>query len=363
MNKIAVTLKDNPYDIIIGQNLLVQVSALIKDLPLGRDAVVITDPHIRSLHGKTLTKGLKKGGFSVKVFEVPAGERSKSAKVAFDVMERIARFDVFKKIFIIAFGGGVIGDLAGFVAATYKRGVPYIQIPTTLLAQIDSAIGGKVAVDLAVGKNLVGAFYQPKIVISDVDVLKSLDAAQIRNGLAEAIKYGIIEDKNLFEYISRHRKSILESRTEQLCHIVEVSSHIKTKVVVQDEKETKGIRTILNFGHTIGHAIEAAGGYKEYQHGEAVALGMRVAVEISSRQKMLAQSDADAINLLITQVGLPARIKKIELNNILAVMKYDKKFIAGRNRFVLACKIGQIKIVENIPLAVIKESVKKFMDR
>ena len=184
-------------------------------------------------------RGLKKSGFTVKIFEVPEGEKSKSAKVAIPLMEKIARYDVMKEVFIVAFGGGVIGDLAGYVAATYKRGIPYVQVPTTLLAQIDSAIGGKVGIDLSLGKNLVGAFYQPKIVWSDGSVLSTLDQRQMRNGLAEAVKYGVIRDKRLFSYIAKHHQRLLNFHKRTLLDVVLKCSRIKAKVVMDDEKETK----------------------------------------------------------------------------------------------------------------------------
>src|SRR3989338_5165671 len=201
MKTINVSLKQNAYKIVIGRGILSGLGARLKSLKIGMDAVVITSPVIRRHHGHALAAGLKKEGFSVRFFEVPEGEQSKSAKVAFPLMERIARHDSMKGLFIIAFGGGVIGDLAGYVAASYKRGVPYVQVPTTFLAQIDSAIGGKEAIDLPVGKNLIGAFYQPKLVYSDTDVLSTLSPRQIRNGLAEAVKYGIISDPSLFNYL------------------------------------------------------------------------------------------------------------------------------------------------------------------
>jgi len=201
VKSIPVPLKANAYDIVTGHNILSKLGARLKSLKIGKDAVIITNPVIHKHHGKALISGLKKNGFSVKVLEVPAGERSKSAKTAFRLIEEIARYDCLKQVFIIAFGGGVVGDLAGYVAAAYKRGIPYVQVPTTLLAQVDSAIGGKVAIDLAVGKNLVGAFYQPKVVWSDVAVLSTLTKRQIRNGLAEVVKYGVIADQKFFKYV------------------------------------------------------------------------------------------------------------------------------------------------------------------
>lgn len=361
MPTIHVDLKEHAYPIVIGHGNLKDIGPSLAAFGLGQKAVVITNPAIRGFHGAGLTAGLRKGGFSVEFMEVPAGERSKSAKVAMRLIEQIAKGDVKKEKFIVAFGGGVVGDLAGFVAAVYKRGIPYIQVPTTLLAQIDSAIGGKVAIDLPVGKNLVGAFYQPKIVYSDVKTLSTLDRRQIRNGLAEAIKYGVICEHPLFETIERNTAALLNLETSALTDMVADCSRIKAKVVMADEKETKGMRTILNFGHTVGHAIEAANQYRDYHHGEAVALGMRVACEISLRMKLLMKEEAERIGALLTAVGLPEKIRHVRSAAILDHMQHDKKFKAGKNRFVLAQRIGNVKVVEGVPSKIVQSSIQKFL--
>ena len=361
MKNIKVNLKQNPYNIVVGHNILKSIGMKIKPLKLGQDAIVITSPVIRKYHGKTLLAGLKKGGFNVKVFEVPDGEQSKSAKVVFALMEKIVKFDVFKQPFIVAFGGGVIGDLAGYVAAAYKRGIPYIQVPTTFLAQVDSAIGGKVAIDLPVGKNLVGAFYQPKVVFSDVATLSTLPEKEICNGSAEAVKYGIIYDPQLFTYIEKNYDKLLAKDSKVLTKIVVESSRIKANVVMADEKETKGIREILNFGHTVGHAIEAAGHYRVYQHGQAIGLGMRIAADISHQLKLISAVQVEHMNQLISAVGLPKSIKKtIKIADILSHMKHDKKFKFGKNRFVLTTKIGKVKLVEGVSMDVIKKAIKAY---
>lgn len=357
MKCIPVPLKNNPYEIAVGNHTLSKLGRKLKSLKIGKDAVIITNPVIFKHHGKALVSGLKKNGFLIKVMEVPSGERSKSAKVAFRLIEDIAKYDELKRVFIIAFGGGVVGDLAGYVASAYKRGIPYVQVPTTLLAQVDSAIGGKVAVDLPFGKNLIGAFYQPRIVWSDVALLSTLTKRQIRNGLAEVIKYGIIADEKFFRYIVKNMEGLLNLDSDNLVHVVERSSRIKRDVVIADEKETKGIRTILNFGHTIGHAVEAAGKYDQCHHGEAVALGMRVAAHISHQKRMCSQKDVVALNEALTRAALPDRIKNVKLSDILRIMKHDKKFLFGKNRFVLMAQIGKVKVLENIPIAVIKKAI------
>jgi 3-dehydroquinate synthase len=277
--------------------------------------------------------------------------------MASSIIKDIARYDKKKQIFVIAFGGGVIGDLAGFVASIYKRGIPYIQIPTTLLAQVDSSIGGKTAVDLTEGKNLVGAFYQPRLVFIDIKVLKTLGLRQVRAGLAEIIKYGIIKDRKLFLYLERNYKNILALKPKNLEFIVSRCVDIKSKVIQRDEREEKGLRTILNFGHTIGHALEIAGDFKKYNHGEAVALGMLVAADMSKKLKLITNEISQRIEKLIAAMGLPIKIEKIPIGDIIKAHYRDKKFIGPKNRFVLIKNIGQTLILENIPLEIIRESL------
>jgi 3-dehydroquinate synthase len=361
ITRVPVKLKTNGYDILIGHGILKDFPRYIRGLGLGKDAVIISHPLVERLHGVTLAASLRKAGYTVKVLNVPEGEASKSAACALRLIGQIAAYDVGKKIFIIALGGGVVGDLAGLVAAIYKRGIPYIQVPTTLLAQVDSSIGGKTAIDLKYGKNLVGAFYQPKVVFSDTKVLATLSRRQIANGLAEAVKYGVIADAKLFAYIEKNHSKFLKGDAAVLTHVVKRSSRIKADVVASDEKETKGLRTILNFGHTLGHALEAAGHFDRYHHGESVALGMRVAAEISCAVSGLAPRDAGRLNALLTAIGLPEKIEKVKLSDILNHMRHDKKFVAGRNRFVLAQSIGRVNVVANVPGNIISRAIRSLM--
>jgi 3-dehydroquinate synthase len=246
------------------------------------------------------------------------------------------------------------------VAAVYKRGIPVVQVPTTLLAQIDSAIGGKVAVDLPEGKNLVGAFHQPRLVWSDVALLASLSDRQVRNGLAEAVKYGVISDPKLFAFLEKHSELLLERDEKALTRVVLDCSAIKAAVVEEDEKEAKGIRTILNFGHTVGHAIESASGYNKYQHGEAVALGMRAACRMSVATKLLSARDAVRIEMLISQMGLPEEFEGAGLAKVMKTMKFDKKFSGKKNRFVFAKAVGHAVVVEGVPVEFVAAIVKSL---
>ncbi|MBF0385246.1 MAG: 3-dehydroquinate synthase [Candidatus Omnitrophica bacterium] len=361
MKSVNLALKENSYQIVIGNNILPLLGSKLKALRVGKDALIITNPEINRLYGKKVIRGLKNNGFTVKVFKVPDGEESKSAKTAFDLFEGIAKYDVYKSCFVIALGGGVIGDLAGYIASSYKRGIPYAQVPTTFLAQIDSAIGGKVAIDLSVGKNLVGAFYQPKIVWSDVGALTTVPPRQIKNGLAEAVKYGIIADEKLFYYIKANLEKLLNVKPNPLLNVILSCSRIKAGIVAKDEKDSKGPRALLNFGHTLGHAIETAFGYSRYQHGEAVALGMRIACRISVLLKMLRSEDERVINALLSDIGLPSKLESCDINKLLLIMRHDKKFIGSKNRLILATRIGKAKIVEGVPEAIIKDAVKAYL--
>lgn len=359
MKSLKVDLKRRSYDIVVGSGIMSFLGRYISKLDLGLDAYVITNAYIKNRYGDILLKILKEAGFEARFKLVPDREESKSIEMSSLLIRDIARYDKKRRIFIIAFGGGVIGDLAGFVASIYKRGIPYIQIPTTLLAQVDSSIGGKTAVDLGEGKNLVGVFYQPRLVFSDVKFLNTLEKRQVRSGLAEVIKYGIIKDPRLFSYLEKSLDDILALKKKALEYIVRRCSSIKADIVRRDEKEEKGMRTILNFGHTVGHAIEAASNYKFYTHGEAIALGMLAASDISQRTNLIGGAVSQRIEGLIKRAGLPTRIKKASLNNIINAHYRDKKFIGSKNRFVLIRGIGKAKIVENIPLEAIKEAVKK----
>jgi 3-dehydroquinate synthase len=289
---------------------------------------------------------------------VPDTEKSKSLPQLENLIKKIVDFDQKRPPFILAFGGGIIGDLAGFAAAIYRRGIPYIQIPTTLLSQVDSSIGGKVGIDLPQGKNLIGAFYQPKLVYSNVTLLKTLPLAQIREGLAEVIKYGVIADAGLFCFLEKNYKKILNLNSAALSHIIYKSALIKAKIVSLDEKETLGKRTILNFGHTIGHALEAASSYsKGYTHGQAISIGMLCACYISYKLGLTKKNLLERLEDLVDKVGLPKTICGLNLSDILRAQEHDKKFIHGTNRLVLPRYLGKVVIKENIPLGLIKAAI------
>ncbi|MFH1640646.1 MAG: 3-dehydroquinate synthase [Candidatus Omnitrophota bacterium] len=358
MKTIRLKLKDRSYDIITGSNIINRLAGHIAGLNIGKDAYIVTNSTVKRNYGELLRNALQKYKFNIRFKLVKDTEASKSIETASLIIKDIANFDKQKRIFIIAFGGGVIGDLSGFIASIYKRGIPYVGVPTTLLAQVDSSIGGKTAVDLREGKNLLGAFYQPKLVYSDTSLLRTLSKRQIKTGLAEVIKYGIIRDLRLFKYLEENIESVLRLKQPALELIVERCSNIKAGIVGMDEKEEKGIRTILNFGHTIGHAIEAAGGYSSYNHGEAIALGMIVASRISQKMNLINKGTLYRIENLIRRAGLPCRIKGVSFNAIIKAHYRDKKFIGRKNRFVLIKSIGKTTIVENVPIGLVEETLK-----
>lgn len=355
---ITVNLKERSYPIVVKEGAVTLLPSYIKKLSLSTDLVFITNALVKKYCFSGIVSVLKKSNISYKIFEVEDTEKSKSVETAFDLVRKVAQYGADKKIVIVALGGGVIGDLAGFVASIYKRGVPLIQIPTTLLAQIDSSIGGKVAIDLPEGKNLAGSFYQPKLVLIDTHFLKTLSDRQMKNGLAEMIKYGAIKDDGLFKFIEKNLEKILKRDLSVLSHLVYCCASIKAGVVSRDEKETKQERVLLNFGHTIGHAIEVVAGYEKYQHGEAVALGMRAAMKIAYDMKLIAQESVTRMEALLTSAGLCQTLKGISISKIQQAMKFDKKFLGRKNRFVLLKAIGKSFVKENIPTENILLSLK-----
>lgn len=360
MRTVTVQLKERSYKIIVGAGALVSLGQTLKRLALGSCAYVVTNPTIWRRHGPRIISSLKHSGVRVVVRTIADAETSKSFDTVTSLIAGLNRQARRERLFIVACGGGVVGDVAGFAAAIFRRGIPYVQVPTTLLAQVDSAIGGKTAVDLTEGKNLAGAFYQPRLVVSDVRVLETLPLRQLRSGLAEIIKYGVISDPQLFEYVEAHVPALLAAGPRQLTEVIMRSSAIKAKVVAEDEREEKGKRTVLNFGHTIGHALEAASGYCRFSHGEAISLGMVAAGIISREMGLVSCSPLQRLEGLLKRVGLPVRMKGVSVANVVAAHYYDKKFTGGTNRFVLLRGIGRVEVVEHIPLGVIRQALRSI---
>jgi len=343
MRVAKVPLGERTYSILIGGGLLKRLGAYCRELALGKRCALITDRNVGPLYARAAQQSLGKAGFEPLLITVPAGEKAKRLEVVARCYDQLAAHRLERRSFVLALGGGVVGDLAGFVASSYLRGIPFVQVPTSLLAQVDSSVGGKVGVNLDAGKNLVGAFHQPRLVLCDLDTLKSLPMRELRAGLAEVIKYGVIYDAALFARLETELPRLLDRHPGVLGEIVARCCEIKAEVVSQDEAES-GLRSILNFGHTIGHAIENSVGYGRYLHGEAIAIGQVAAALLSAVTVGLTSEAVLRIYRLLAGAGLPTRIRlnAAQQNRLLQAMALDKKVSAGEIKFVLAERIGKV---------------------
>lgn len=360
MKKVHVNLGKRSYDIFIGYGITKGLAKLLPRTILSSPILVVTNKKVRRIAGKVLLDSLKSTKGRIQIKEIPDSERAKSFQVYAQIILKLSEMGKGAKPAIIALGGGVVGDVTGFAAATYRRGIPYVHVPTTLLAQVDSSIGGKVAIDLPQAKNLVGNFYQPKAVICDLSFLKTLPKKEIRNGLAEVIKYGIIYDERFFKYIANNIQNISKLKKDTVEYVVWRSASIKAKIVSRDEYDTSDVRVILNFGHTFAHAIEAAFKYsKAKTHGESVAIGMLMACETASRLNMLGVGDVSRVKEIIKRAGLPTKIYPGSVEKLMRALQYDKKFLHGKNRLVLPNRIGRVRVVENIPEPLIRNVLRK----
>ena len=355
MRKVRVKLGRNSYNILIGSGLLAQTGKLLKEIGFSDKLVIITDPTVKRLHGNALKQSLTGNGFKVTILEVPEGEEQKSLENAGRLYHELTTVYAERSTPVLALGGGVIGDLAGFVAATYMRGVPLIQLPTTLLAQGDSSIGGKVAVNHGNLKNKIGAFYHPRLTISDISALKTLSPRELSDGLAEIIKHGVILDGEFFSYLEENLDAIKLLGDQVLERVVSRSAEIKAGVVEKDELDL-GLRNILNYGHTVGHAIESVSELKVW-HGEAVAIGMLVEARISERLGMLDENEVIRLRRLIERAGLPTEIPNLEVEKIIQAMKHDKKILKGKIRFILPKSIGNVFITDEVSPSLIEEAL------
>ncbi len=355
MRNVHVSLGPRSYDIKIGAGLLGHLGQECARLKLGSHCAIISDSNVAPRYAKSARETLAKSGFESFLIAVTPGETAKSLKSVHACYDQLAGRRLERSSFIIALGGGVVGDLAGFVAATYLRGLAFVQVPTTLLAQVDSSVGGKVGVNLISGKNLVGAFYQPRLVLCDLDTLASLPAREYQAGLAEVIKYGIIYDPDLFERLERDLPKLLARDAKTLAAVVSRCCEIKAEVVRQDEKEN-GLRAILNFGHTIGHALETISHYGRYLHGEAISIGQVAAAKISAQILGLPEDQVERIATLFQRAGLPVAVKlnPAQREQLYAAMKLDKKVTGGEVKFVLARRIGEIQLSHRVPKALIE---------
>jgi 3-dehydroquinate synthase len=339
---------------MVGAGLLKQLGDHVGKYLTAKTCAIVTDSNVAPLFADRVKSSLRSAGFRPTLITIPAGEGSKTLKQAAAICDQmiVARLD--RRSFVVGLGGGMIGDISGFVAAIYHRGIPHIQIPTTLLAMVDSSIGGKTGVNTADGKNLIGVFHHPSLVIDDLDVLKTLPRRELSQGFAEVIKHAIIADAKMFEQL----QSWKENDPLALEQLVLRNVKIKSKIVAKDEHDLTGKRALLNFGHTIGHAIERAGNYRKFLHGEALSLGIVVACAISIKRAGLPPRQRDAVVSLLQRFELPTCLpKNFPRNKIVSAMKFDKKFQGGKIRFVVTPKIGTARIANDVTLDDIREAV------
>ena len=348
MPTVHVNLGPRSYDIEIGSGNLGEAVKFCDAEQEDAHTVVITDSHVAELYLDPVVESLEALGCEVAAIEVDPGEPSKAPEVAADLWEELLDHGADRKSVVVALGGGVVGDLAGFVAATFGRGLRFVQIPTTLLAQVDSSVGGKVGINLPGGKNMVGAFWQPRGVLIDVDVLQTLPVREYRAGLAEVVKYGVIQDAEFFAYLEANITQVNSRDAAVLTHIVERCCRLKADVVEQDEREETGLRSILNYGHTFCHAFEAATGYETLLHGEGVAIGMMCAARLAERMKRVDANFVERQRKLLEAFGLPLDVPNVDRNELIELMYRDKKVERGKLRFVLPTRMGHVELVRDV---------------
>jgi 3-dehydroquinate synthase len=348
MEKVHVDLGRRSYDIEIGRGNLKDVAKLCDAEQDDAHCVIITDSNVDELYSEPVGDALQEAGAQVDILVADAGEQSKSPEVAADLWEQMLDQGADRKTVVIALGGGVVGDLAGFVAATFTRGLRFVQVPTTLLAQVDSSVGGKVGVNLPGGKNMVGAFWQPRGVIIDVAVLESLPEREFRAGMAEVVKYGVIQDAEFFAYLETNVEAINNRNAGVLSYIVKRCCRLKADVVEKDEREETGLRAILNYGHTFCHAFEAATNYEELLHGEGVAIGMMCAARLAERLGRVDMAFVARLQKLLESFQMPLDVPAVEHDELIELMYRDKKVERGKLRFVLPTQMGHVELVNDV---------------
>jgi 3-dehydroquinate synthase len=357
---VPVRLGNRSYSIVVERGALASVGDRLVSLDVGRRAALVTDPGIRSLHGQAVLRGLRAAGFTTHLVEVPPGEAAKTLAVAERCWNGLLEAGLDRTSTVIALGGGAVGDLAGFVAATYMRGVNLAIVPTTVLAQVDSSIGGKTAIDHPRAKNLIGAFHQPRLVVADPVAVLTLPARDYRSGLAEMAKHGVVLDAGYFDALERDAERLVGRDLDALEPAIGGSCRLKAGVVERDEREAE-LRHVLNHGHTIGHAIEAATGYHAWTHGEAVALGMAAEARLARRLGITDEDTVARIETLLVRLGLPVRMPRLDAATVLGAIAHDKKARDGRVPFVLAPRIGTFRLVQDAPEAAVRSALEEIV--
>jgi 3-dehydroquinate synthase len=347
--KIHVALKERSYDIEIGRGNLARAAEFLRErLPKCSRAVVITDENLAGTHAASAVKAIGGGAIKCDLLTVPAGEASKSVAQAERLWNELVRLKADRQSAVVAVGGGVVGDLAGFVAASFARGLALVQVPTSLLAQVDSSVGGKVGINLPAAKNIVGAFWQPAGVLIDLDVLATLPEREYRSGLAEVVKYGVILDADFFEYLERHTAALGSRDPAVLEEVIARCCRLKASVVERDERELTGLRAVLNYGHTFCHAIETVTGYGRYLHGEAVAIGMDCAARLAAELGRIDDALMRRQRKLLVALGLPVTMERLSVDELMTAMQRDKKVERGRLLLILPSRLGQVEVVDGV---------------
>ena len=349
------------YPVIAGWGILENLGQRFLDLGIKSPAYIITDDNVMNPHGRNVQRALQKTGIAAHCFIIPNGESSKNFELAQAIYDWLVGLRAERGQAIIAVGGGVVGDLAGFVAATFLRGVPFVQVPTSMAAMVDASIGGKVAVNLPQAKNLVGAFYQPKGVFADVQTLSTLGKRELSEGWAEAIKHGFILDAGLVDVFEEHAEALMEVEPEISTEVIRRSMAIKAEVVSQDERETLGIRILLNYGHTIGHGLEASTEYGRFLHGEGVSVGMMGAARIAQEMGMVSEAVVARQRRLLERFNLPTRAEGVAVEDVLEAMSLDKKTVGGANRFVLLEDVGKAVVRSDVPRELVEETLRELV--
>ncbi|MBS0210435.1 MAG: 3-dehydroquinate synthase [Planctomycetes bacterium] len=355
---VAVSLGPRSYTIEIGAGTLAGVADFLQARRKTSHVVIVTDENVETTHGNQVAEYLDGADIAVDLVVVEPGEETKSVDVANQIWQKMLEVEADRKSIVMAIGGGVVGDLAGFVAASYARGIGFVQIPTTLLAQVDSSVGGKVGVNLPRAKNMVGAFWQPLGVLIDTDVLATLGDREYRCGLAEVVKYGVILDADFFAELEANKAGLVNRHADTLERVIARSCELKAQVVTQDEREETGLRAVLNYGHTFAHAIEAIAGYGQFQHGEAVSIGMICASLLAERLGRIDSETTRRQFELLRHLGLPVQLPALDHDRLIQAMRHDKKVEHGKLRFVLPSKLGHVELVGDVDVAHVRAVLK-----
>jgi 3-dehydroquinate synthase len=358
---VSVNLGPRSYSIVVEAGALGGVGERLRALGVGRRAALVSDPGIMRLHGAAVAASLERAGFALTVIEVPEGEAAKTLAVAEHCWDRVLTAGLDRTSTILGLGGGAVGDLAGFVAATYMRGMHFVTLPTTVLAQVDASIGGKTAIDHPKAKNLIGAFHQPRLVVVDPEVARTLPERDFRSGLAEIVKHGIVLELPYFEEVERDAAALLERRLDVLERIIGGSCRLKASVIERDPEEKSELRFALNYGHTIGHALEATTGYRRWTHGEAVSLGIVAEARLARRLGLADAATVARQEALLAAVGLPVRAGAVDVDAVLTAITHDKKARDGRVPFVLAPRLGEFRVVYDVPPADVRSALTELV--